>query len=67
MSIHEAQARLGIELPAGQFNTLAGLVLVLLDRMPRVGDQLQWDGWCFEVAELSGMRVSKVLARRLRP
>jgi CBS domain containing-hemolysin-like protein len=67
MSIHEAQARLGIELPAGQFNTLAGFVLVLLDRMPRVGDQLQWDGWCFEVAELSGMRVSKVLARRLRP
>ncbi|HSD74075.1 MAG TPA: transporter associated domain-containing protein [Steroidobacteraceae bacterium] len=64
MAIHEAQARLGIELPAGQFHTLAGFVLFLFDRVPKVGDHVLWDGWRFEVAELAGMRVSKVLARR---
>ncbi|HJS21882.1 MAG TPA: TerC family protein [Steroidobacteraceae bacterium] len=64
MAIHEAQARLGIELPLGQFNTLAGFILYLFDRVPKVGDHVQWQGWRFEVAELSGMRVSKVLVRR---
>jgi CBS domain containing-hemolysin-like protein len=65
MAIHEAQARLSIEVPGGQFNTLAGLILFLFDRVPRVGECVDWHGWRFEVAALSGMRVSKVLARRL--
>ena len=67
MAIHEAQARLGIELPAGQFNTLAGFILFLFDRVPEVGAHVLWDGWRFEVAELDGMRVSKVLVRRRVP
>jgi putative hemolysin len=65
MAIHEVQAHLGIELPAGTFNTLAGFMLHLFDRVPKVGEQAQWAGWRFEVAELSGNRISKVLARRM--
>jgi CBS domain containing-hemolysin-like protein len=67
MAIHQAQARLGIELPAGEFNTLAGFILFLFDRVPQVSEQAEWGGWRFEVAELSGMRVSRVLARRVAP
>jgi CBS domain containing-hemolysin-like protein len=65
MAIHQAQARLGIELPPGEFNTLAGFVLFLFDRVPQVGEQVLWGGWQFEVAALSGLRVSKVIARRV--
>ncbi|HSC06607.1 MAG TPA: TerC family protein [Steroidobacteraceae bacterium] len=64
MAIHAVQARLGIEVPAGQFNTLAGFILFLLDRVPRVGEYVDWGGWRFEVAQLSGNRIGKVLARR---
>jgi CBS domain containing-hemolysin-like protein len=67
MAIHEVQASLGIEVPAGQFNTLAGFLLFLLDHVPRVGECADWAGWRFEVAELSGNRISRVLARRTAP
>jgi CBS domain containing-hemolysin-like protein len=40
-------------------------MLHLFDRVPKVGEQAQWAGWRFEVAELSGNRISKVLARRM--
>ena len=62
--MYEAQTRLGIELPPEQFNTLTGFVLFLFDRVPTVGERTQWDGWSFEVVEISGFRVSKLIARR---
>jgi putative hemolysin len=43
--------------------TVAGLVLSHLDHLPKAGEQLSCGGWRFEVAELDGARISKVLAR----
>ncbi|TAK78563.1 MAG: HlyC/CorC family transporter [Aquabacterium sp.] len=66
---HELKDRLEIrELPdedRGRYNTLAGMVMLLLGRLPRTTDTVDWEGWRFEVVDLDGKRVDKVLASRL--
>ncbi len=49
----------------GRYNTLAGLVMLLLGRLPRTADYIEWDGWRFEVVDMDGKRIDKVLASRL--
>ena len=49
----------------GRYNTLAGMVMLLLGRLPQTADVVEWDGWRFEVVDLDGKRVDKVLASRL--
>jgi putative hemolysin len=48
----------------GRYNTLAGLVMLLLGRLPRVTDVVEWHGWRFEVVDMDGKRIDKVLATR---
>jgi putative hemolysin len=48
----------------GRYNTLAGMVMLLLGRLPRTTDRVEWQGWAFEVVDLDGKRVDKVLATR---
>ncbi len=43
--------------------TVAGLILSNLDHVPRVGEQLSWGNWRFEITEMDGARISKILAR----
>ena len=65
MSIYDARERLGLtELPEGEFNTLAGLVLSLSGRIPNVGESIEWNGWSFEVAAVDKWRIGTVVARR---
>ncbi len=49
----------------GRYNTLAGLVMLLLGRLPRVTDTVEWHGWRFEVVDMDGKRIDKILASRL--
>ena len=49
----------------GRYNTLAGLVMLLMGRLPATGDRTEWEGWRFEVVDLDGKRVDKVLVTRL--
>ena len=64
--VDELKARLNLpDLPAaGSYHTLAGLLLALLRRVPRAGDRIVFGGWRFEVLEMDGRRVDKVLAGR---
>jgi putative hemolysin len=66
MPVDELKSRLSLpDLPAeGSYHTLAGLVLALLRRVPRVGDRIVFSGWRFEVLEMDGRRVNKVRASR---
>ena len=50
----------------GRYNTLAGMVMLLLGRLPRTTDSVDWEGWRFEVVDLDGKRVDKVLVNRLQ-
>jgi putative hemolysin len=45
----------------GRYNTLAGMIMLLLGRLPRTTDVVHWGGWRFEVVDLDGKRVDKVL------
>jgi putative hemolysin len=46
----------------GRYNTLSGMVMLLLGRLPQTGDRCEWGGWCFEIVDLDGKRIDKVLA-----
>ncbi|MFY9512405.1 MAG: hemolysin family protein [Rubrivivax sp.] len=48
----------------GRYNTLAGMVMLLLGRLPQTADAVDWQGWRFEVVDLDGKRVDKVLVSR---
>ena len=50
---------------AGDYRTLGGFVLVRLGTIPAVGEHFAWGGWRFEVADMDGHRVDKVLAAPL--
>jgi putative hemolysin len=51
----------------GRYNTLAGMIRRLLGRLPETSDSVEWEGWRFEVVDLDGKRVDKVLATALAP
>lgn len=47
------------------FNTLGGFVMHALERVPAEGDHFAASGWWFEVVDMDGRRVDKVLIRRV--
>lgn len=49
------------------YQTLGGLMMAFLDRIPRAGDHFDWSGFRFEVVDMDGHRVDKVLIRPLTP
>ena len=49
----------------GRYQTLSGLMMWLLERLPMTGDSATLEGWRLEVVDLDGKRVDKVLASRL--
>jgi CBS domain containing-hemolysin-like protein len=51
-------------LPAGKFDTAAGMVLALLGRLPAAGDRVSWGDWELEVREASDRRVGRLTARK---
>ena len=67
--VPELKDRLEIrELPEedrGRYNTLAGMIMLLLGRLPATADVVEWSGWRFEVVDLDGKRVDKVLVSAL--
>jgi putative hemolysin len=66
--VPELKDRLSLrELPEedrGRYNTLAGMIMLLLGRLPTTTDHVDWEGWRFEVVDLDGKRVDKVLVTR---
>lgn len=48
----------------GSYQTLGGFVVFMIGRIPRAGDKFTWEGWQFEVVDMDGNRVDKVLLRQ---
>jgi putative hemolysin len=67
MPVSELKARLDIrDLPEedkGRYNTLAGLMMSVSGRLPEVGERVDVGHWVFEVVDLDGRRIDKVLAQ----
>lgn len=51
--------------PSRQYQTVAGFLLSQFGRIPRVGDRIEADGWRFEIVDLDGRRIDKVLATKI--
>ena len=65
MAADEFIERLGLPRDiAGDYETVAGIVLNLLHRLPQLGDAVEAGGWRFEVIDLDGRRIDKVLVAR---
>jgi len=62
----EIKETLGIRLlpyeDTSYYQTLSGLVMLCLDHIPSAGDSFTCSGWQFEVVDMDGFRVDKVLA-----
>jgi putative hemolysin len=52
----------GLAVDDAEYTTLAGFVLFQLGHIPAVGETFQWKDWSFEVLDLDGRRIDKVLA-----
>ena len=59
-SIYELQDRLGLELPEEGYDTVGGLIMARLDRVPRVGDRVSLNGYSLQVEAMDGLRVASV-------
>lgn len=67
MPAHDAFDRLGLRPPDpdGDYHTIAGFALTALGHLPEVGETFSHDGWRFEIVDLDGRRIDKLLARRI--
>ena len=62
----EFASLLRFELPVSRhYQTVAGFLLSHLGRIPDVGDQIEAEGWRFEILDLDGRRIDKVLAAKM--
>ena len=46
-----------------EFDTLAGFILHQLERIPQTGDKMEWKGFQFEIVDMDGHRIDKVLVK----
>lgn len=66
MSLTDAFDRLGLRTQPveGDFHTIAGFALVQLGHLPEAGEHFDYGGWRFEIVDMDGRRIDKLLARR---
>jgi putative hemolysin len=71
LSIEEMQDHLDLDrLPdeeEGTFQTAGGFVMARLGEVPSVGDRFEWGGYRFEVMDMDGRRVDKILVTPIPP
>jgi CBS domain containing-hemolysin-like protein len=59
--LREASETLGFKLPEDDYDTVAGFVFGRLNRIPRVGDQVEVDNGSFQVLHMGGRRIEFLL------
>jgi putative hemolysin len=65
LDIDEANEELGLGIPDGDYETVAGFILARLGAIPKVGDQLVHNDFALEVTEMQGVKIEKILVTRL--
>jgi putative hemolysin len=59
--------RLGINLPPDRdYSTVAGFALSVLKHLPETGERFRHDGWSFEIVDMDGRKIDKLIASRPR-
>ncbi len=60
MDIEEVNQEIGIELPDGEYETLAGFVLDVLGHIPDEGDQFEYGDLKFEILEMLDLKIEEI-------
>jgi putative hemolysin len=58
---------LDVELPEGDYTTIAGLVLDQMNRFPRPGETIDIDDWRIEIRAVARHRITQVALRPIEP
>jgi putative hemolysin len=59
--------RLGVNLPNDRdYSTVAGFALSVLKHLPDTGEKFRHDGWSFEIVDMDGRKIDKLIASRPR-
>jgi len=66
MRIEEVNEEMGVELPEGDYETVAGFVLHLLGHIPRQGEQLRYKGLKLVITKMRGMKIEEILLTKER-
>ncbi len=64
MRIEEANEEMGLGLPEGDYETVAGFVLHLLGRIPKQGEQLRYKGLKLIITKMHKMKIEEVLVTK---
>jgi putative hemolysin len=57
-----------VQLPADRdYATAAGFALSVLKRLPHEGEHFVWQDWRFEIVDMDGRKIDKLLASPLAP
>lgn len=65
MPIEDFAGLIGIAEPdSGDYHTVAGFMLEQFGHLPNVGEAFSRDGWHFEVVDMDGRRIDKILVSR---
>lgn len=62
-SADEFAGETGFPVPEGDFNTVAGMVLSIINRIPRTGEVFTHDGWTVEIADMDAMRIDRLIVK----
>ncbi len=66
MPVDEFEDKIGVPIPKdAKYETVAGYVLAELNHLPVVGERFERGKWRFEVLDLDGRRIDKVLVERI--
>ena len=61
VTVREINDRLGLSLPEDVYDTLGGIVFGYLNRVGRVGDVVEIEGWNFRITKMRGRRIEYVV------
>ncbi len=61
MHLEDANDEMGLGLPQGDYETVAGFILHLLRRIPKQGEQLKYKGLKLVITKMSGVKIEEVL------
>ena len=64
MHVEEANEELGLGLPTGDYDTVAGFLLSLLGHIPREGEQLRYGNLKLAVTQMRELRIEKILVTK---
>ncbi len=62
--VEEANEELKLNLPSGDYETVAGFILSHLGRIPKQGEHFKYQNLKFVIAEMRGMKIEKVMVTR---